>query len=135
MRVLLVASAANQHEKDYRRQLADKIAAIGAEVIFWEGQSLTWPEAEVLAVLLDGRPLSALEWLRLGAWRQAATASQAWPRRIMVAYEYAPGAGQMIPLPDLFEHIANTERNFIYCLKDYIFFANRNGTQSTQPGT
>ncbi|NCN25066.1 hypothetical protein COT94_01425 [Candidatus Falkowbacteria bacterium CG10_big_fil_rev_8_21_14_0_10_37_14] len=129
MKVALLASAVNSHEVAFRDVLAEKIRVLGAEIIFWEGTDLKVPDIDVLTVLLDGRPLSAIDNIRLGLFRQMADMGKRKPKQLIVAYEYAKKAGDEYKDLKIFEHIAGTERNFIYCLKDYIFFANQHGVK------
>ena len=129
MKIALLASAVNGHEVAFRGVLAEKIRVLGAEVFFWEGTDLEVPEVDVLAVLLDGRGLTKIDNIRLGLFRHMADIGKRKPKQLIVAYEYAKKAGDDYKDLKIFDHVAGTERNFIYCLKDYIFFANKNGVK------
>ena len=126
MKVVLIASAANKHDLEYRDSLQTKIEAIGAEVILLNPKQLIDEEADVLAVLFDGHNTSPTDCARIGAFRQWADSATQLPKPIVVGYNYAKGSDEELKASGLFTHIAETERNFIYCLKDYIFIQNKN---------
>jgi len=125
MKVVLIASAANKHDLDYRASLQAKIEAIGAEVIYLKPKQLIDKEADVVAVLLDGHDIASVDAARIGAFRQWADSATKLPKPIVVGYDYAKGSDAELKASGWFTHIAETERNFIYCLKDYIFIQNK----------
>jgi hypothetical protein len=124
MKVVLIASSANKHDLAWRDVIKTKIEAIGAEVLFLQPGQL-WQEADVLAVLFDGHDLSVVEAARIGAFRLWADQVERLPKPLIVGYNYSGGSDAALKDFTLFNHIANTERNFIYCLKDYIFIQNK----------
>lgn len=126
MKAGLIINTANKHDLEYREYIAGKIRAIGAEVEYLEGDKLEEIDANVLVVIFDGHNLSSIDIARLGWFRRLADESKKFPKRIIVGYQFANGSNDDLKKIGLFDHLAETEINLIYCLKDYIFYFNKN---------
>lgn len=126
MKIALIISAASRHEKDYRDYLIGQLAAIGYEVVTF-GRKWQPEEADVLVAVFDGRPLTALDGARIGWFRRLADSSKSFPKKLVVGYQYAGGSDDDLKSSGVFDHLAKTELNLIYCLKDYIYITNKHG--------
>lgn len=125
MKVALIINSISKHDLAYRDYIANKLKAIGCEVEFVDGKKWQAFDADVLAVVFDGHDLSPVNNARIGWFKRLVDETDVLPKKMIVGYEYAKGSDEQLKSSGLFNHLAKTEINLIYCLKDYIFYYNR----------
>ena len=120
MRVAILAAANNSYEKKYLNELAENIQRLGFEVsINTAHNQLT--QCETVVAILDGRDWPPEVYVALGYfWHYRQSAGL--PKKLMVGYELTAGAAHKLASLKLFDHLAQTEKGLIACLKDYLFY-------------
>ena len=120
MKVYLLASENNQHERNFLLDLQHKIAKLGYETIISAVSSAADLEnllsADIVAVVFDGRDLRPADYVRLGIFYQHN--HKEVKTKLLVGYSLTKLDVDIKPFLD---HLAKTELNLISCLKDYLY--------------